>query len=107
DLDTCQPAADVGHEARQPFQAPAPQSMRKPVKQQRMKTWVAGDDLPRRARGRIPIENDAYFFPDSVEHKNPFITVGWNTTILLNFGLYGAQEAAQDVDFLFLQASPR
>src|SRR5882672_10248102 len=68
-----QPAADVGQEARQPFEIPTPQPVRKPVKQQCVKPGIAGDDLPARARSRIAVEYDAYLFPDSVQHKNPFI----------------------------------
>src|SRR6185295_3999621 len=54
---------------RQPFHFPEPQAVRNAVKQQRMKTGIACNDLPGRACRRIAIEDNAYFFPGSVEHK--------------------------------------
>ena len=60
---------------------------------------------------RVAVEHHADLFPDTVEHKNPFITVGWKATILLNFrfcaGFNSAEKTTQDVDFLFLDTGTR
>lgn len=70
--------------------------MGKPVKQQRVEPRIAGYDFPGRARCRIPVKNNPYLFARPIKH-NPFITVAWNLTILLNFGFDGAQKTTQDV----------
>src|SRR6185436_1284323 len=62
-----QPAADVGDEARQPFQAPAPQPMREPMEKQCVKSRVAGDDLPGGTCGRVPVKYHANLFTNSAK----------------------------------------
>ena len=69
DFNAGQPAPDVGNETRQPFQAPAPQAVRQPMEEQRMKTRIAGNDLPGRTRRRVPVEYHAYLFTNSAEHR--------------------------------------
>ena len=64
-----QPAPDVGQKTREPLQAPMPQPVRQAVKQKSVKAGIAGNDLPGRARSRVPIKYDGYLFPSSVEHK--------------------------------------
>jgi hypothetical protein len=45
--------------------------MGKAVNQERVEARIAGYDFPRRARSRIPIENNLYLFTRPVKHK-PF-----------------------------------
>src|SRR6185503_6996895 len=69
DFNPGQPAADVGNEARQPFEAPAPQPMSNSMEKQRVKPRVASDDLPGRACCRVPVAYHANFFTNSAKHR--------------------------------------
>src|SRR5712672_216568 len=67
-LDTGEKTRAVRHEARQPAHLHPPQPVGTPVDQKRVKTGVAGDDFPGRARRRVALEYAAYVFANSVEH---------------------------------------
>jgi hypothetical protein len=52
----------VGNEARQPLEAVIPKSVGHSVQRERMQPRITGQNLPRIARGRIALDNDADVF---------------------------------------------
>ena len=71
DLDARQPPRNVGSEARQPLEVPAPQPVRHPMNQAGVESGVAGDDLPGSTGRRVPIEHAPDVFPDRLQHCSP------------------------------------
>ena len=61
-FDAGEKAANMRDHARKPAQALAPEPVREPVDQQRMKAGIAGDDFPRIAGRRVALEDDRDFF---------------------------------------------
>ena len=63
--------ADMRQEARQPFEASAPQAIRHAMKDARVQTRVASYHLKCRARRRVAVEHTVYVFPDGIKHLLP------------------------------------
>ena len=69
DLDAGEEASEMRYQPAEPAQVHAPQPIRDAVNAQSMKTRIAGDDLPRGARGGVAVEYAGDVFTDAVEHK--------------------------------------
>jgi hypothetical protein len=67
-LDAGQPASNMRHEACQPFEIGAPQPVREPVHQHRVKTGVTGHNLPGVASRGIAFKHDRNFFFEASKH---------------------------------------
>ena len=69
DLDAGRPARPVGEPAGQPFESSPPQGVHDgAVPDERVQARVAGQHLPGRAGGGIPLEHDPDVFAQAVEH---------------------------------------
>src|SRR5688572_10324246 len=68
DLDTGQPARQMGHQPGDPAHARLPQPVRQPVKQHGVEPGIAGDDLPGIPGRRVTLEYDCDFFFQAREH---------------------------------------
>src|SRR5690606_1394709 len=68
DFDACQPAADMGNKARQPFETGVPAIMADAVNQDGVNAGVGGNDFENGLRRRVTLENAQDVFFQSVEH---------------------------------------
>jgi hypothetical protein len=59
----------VRDKATQPFKTMGPTRMRHPVKNDRMQTWVAGNDFPSGASSGVTLKNALDIGSDSRKHK--------------------------------------
>src|SRR5512143_3699222 len=73
DLDPGQEPSPMRDPAREPAKTPTPQPVRhRAVPDQRVEARIAGEDLPSRAGGRIPLEHDGDVFTETREHDGIF-----------------------------------
>src|SRR4051812_37844466 len=70
DFDAGEPTAEMRDHAREPAQALAPQLVRAPMYEERMKPGVTGNDFPRIAGGRVALEDDRDFFFQTRKHDD-------------------------------------
>jgi hypothetical protein len=67
-LYTCEPAPEMGNQARNPLEFGLPQPVCKAVIEQRVETRVTGNHLPGIACRGVTLENNRYAFLDTGKH---------------------------------------
>jgi hypothetical protein len=72
DLDTRDPAREMGNKTRQPAQTGAPKPVREPMQRQCMEARIAGQHLPCGTGGGIAFENAGNVFTQMGEHGAVF-----------------------------------
>jgi hypothetical protein len=70
DLDAGHPAAEIGHQARQPLPAGRPQAVGQPMQPDGVQARITGEDLECVASRRITVEYALDIFTHTFEHQS-------------------------------------